>query len=327
MDHSRPRPSGHPADRLVVAGEVAATLADGRAVVALESTIISHGMPYPRNLETARACEAAVRSAGAVPAHVAVLDGAIRIGLDAQSLERLAGGASHPKSVAKVSLRDLGAALDGGGLGATTVAATMFAAARAGIRVFATGGIGGVHRGNRTGPGGDVSADLTALATIPVAVVCAGAKAVLDLPGTVEALETLGVPVVGQGTDVLPEFWTQGRNLPVSVRSDSEAATAAILDAHWACGLTSGVVVANPVPVEHEADPAIIGAAIEDGLTAAAAAGVVGRDVTPFLLSYITEATKGASLEANVALVLHNAATAATIAVELAKRAPAGAGG
>ncbi len=317
MDQPRTAETGH----LIVADEVAAALADGGAVVALESTIISHGMPHPRNLETARACGDAIRATGAVPATVAVVDGAIRVGLDAPTLERLAGGPDHPGPVAKVSLRDLGAVLAGGGLGATTVATTMFAAARAGIRVFSTGGIGGVHRGDAgTGnaPGNDVSADLTALATIPVAVVCAGAKAVLDLPGTVEALETLGVPVIGQGTDVLPEFWTRGRDLPVSVRSEDPTSTAAILDAHWACGLTSGVVVANPIPAADEADPAVIGAAIEGGLAAAAAGGVRGRDVTPFLLAHVAEATAGASLEANVALAVHNAATAGAIAVALA---------
>jgi pseudouridine-5'-phosphate glycosidase len=310
--------------RLVLAPEVADALAASRAVVALESTIISHGMPYPRNLETARACEAAVREAGAVPATVALMDGAIRVGLDASALDRLAGGPGHDEPVAKVSLRDLGAVLADSSVGATTVAATMFATARAGIRVFATGGIGGVHRDDPAGPVHDVSADLTALATIPVAVVCAGAKAVLDLNRTVEALETLGIPVVGQGTDVLPEFWTRGRDLPVSVRSDDPAATAALLDAHWGCGLTSGVVVANPIPTGDEADPEVISAAIESGLAAAGSAGVAGRDVTPFLLAHVAEATGGASLEANVALVINNAATAGAIAVELAARTPPG---
>ncbi len=303
--------------RLVLATEVADALTDGRAVVALESTIVSHGMPHPRNLETARACEAAIRGAGAVPATVAVMDGAIRVGLDASELSRLAGGPDYDESVAKVSLRDLGAVLAHGTIGATTVAATMFAANRAGIRVFATGGIGGIHRGDHAGPGDDVSADLAALATIGVAVVCAGAKAVLDLGRTVEALETLGVPVIGQGTDVVPEFWTRGGDLPVSVRSNDPVSTAAILDAHWGCGLTSGVVVANPIPIDDEADPVVITAAIESGLGAATAAGVTGRDVTPFLMAHVAEATGGASLEANVALAIHNAATAGAIAVAL----------
>ncbi len=305
---------------VVVADEVAAALAEGRPVVALESTIISHGMPFPRNLEVARACEADVRAGNAVPATVAVLDGAIRVGLIDGDLERLAGGPDHPGPVAKVSLRDLGAVLAAGTAGATTVAATVFAAARTGIRVFATGGIGGVHRGEGNDvPSSDVSADLTALATWPVAVVCAGAKAVLDLPRTVEALETLGIPVIGQGTDVLPEFWTRGGDLPVSVRTDDPAGTAAVLAAHWGCGLNSGAVVANPIPTSDEADPAAIDAAIAGGLAAAAADGVRGRDVTPFLLAHLAEATGGASLEANVALVRHNAATAAKIAVALEK--------
>ena len=194
------------------------------------------------------------------------------------------------------------------------MAATLFASHRAGIRLFATGGIGGVHRGDDR----DISADLTALATLPVAVVCAGVKAVLDLPRTVEALETLGVPVVGQGTNVMPEFWTRGGDLPVSVRSDHPATTAGILHAHWGCGLLSGVVVANPIPVADEADPQTITAAIVGGLAAADAAGVRGRDVTPFLLAHIGETTRGVSLEANVALVEHNATVAAEIATVLA---------
>lgn len=307
--------------KLVVASDVAAALTSGRAVVALETTIISHGMSYPRNLETAQACEMAIRDAGAVPATVAILDGNIRVGLAATDLERLASGTDHTGRIAKVSLRDLGAALAQGKTGATTVAATMFAAAQAGIRVFATGGIGGAHRSGQTGPSHDISADLTALATIPVAVVCSGAKAILDLDRTVEALETLGVPVIGQGTDVLPEFWTRGGDLPVSFRCDDPASTAAILSAHWGCGLTSGVVVANPIPMSDEADPAVITAAIESGLAAVTAAGVTGRDVTPFLLAHVALATGGASLEANVALVVHNAATAGAIALALTKRA------
>jgi len=303
--------------KLVVASDVTDALTAGGAVVALETTIISHGMPYPQNLETAQACEMAIRGAGAVPATVAILDGTIRVGLAAADLERLASGVDRTGPIAKVSLRDLGGVLAEGRTGATTVAATMFAAAQAGIRVFATGGIGGVHRSGQTGSSHDVSADLTALATIPVAVVCSGAKAVLDLRRTVEALETLGVPVVGQGTDALPEFWTRGGDLPVSVRSDDPASTAAILSAHWGCGLTSGVVVANPIPIADEADPVAITAAIEGGLAAATAAGVTGRDVTPFLLAHVAAATGGASLEANVALVVHNAATAGAISLAL----------
>tara|TARA_B100000700_G_scaffold299112_1_gene365822 strand:+ start:11044 stop:12024 length:981 start_codon:yes stop_codon:yes gene_type:complete len=303
---------------LAISDEVAEALEDSRPVVALESTIISHGMPYARNLLVAKACEAEVREGGAVPATVAILDGVIRVGLDARDLERLAGGPKNKELVTKTSLRDLGAVLATKTPGATTVATTMFAAAQAGIRVFATGGIGGVHRQAEPGPSPDVSADLTALATWPVAVVCAGAKAVLDLHRTIEALETLGVPVIGQGTDVLPEFWTRGGDLPVPVRSNDAETTAAILASHWGSGLTSGAVVANPIPTTAEADPRAIDEAIAEGLAAASAAGVRGRDVTPFLLAHISEVTAGASLEANEALVRHNASVAARIAVALA---------
>ena len=273
------------------------------------STIVSHGLPSPQNVETALACAAEVRATGAVPATVAVIGGSLRVGLSVDEIERLGSGEAE-----KASLRDLGYLLAEGRTGSTTVAATLFASHRAGIRLFATGGIGGVHRGNDR----DISADLNALATLPVAVVCAGVKAVLDLPRTVEALETLGVPVVGQGTNVMPEFWTRGGDLPVSVRSDHPATTAGILHAHWGCGLLSGVVVANPIPVADEADPQTITAASVGGLAAADAAGVRGRDVTPFLLAHIGETTRGVSLEANVALVEHNATVAAEIATVLA---------
>ena len=298
------------AGRLVVADDVSEALAAGRAVVALESTIISHGMPHPDNVSTALACEAAVRDAGAVPATVAVIDGTLRVGLADDEVERL----GRADDVAKVSLRDLGWVLSGGGLGATTVAATMHAADLAGIRVFATGGIGGVHRGDDH----DVSADLTALGTIPVAVVCSGPKAVLDVARTVEALETLGVPVIGQGVDVLPEFWTRGTDLTVGTRSDDAARTAAILEAHWGCGLTTGAVVANPIPAGHELDRDMIATAIESGLAAAATRGIRGREVTPFLLTHVAAATDGRSQVANMALVRDNAAVAGRIAVALA---------
>ena len=203
-------------ERLQVSDEVSTALADGRAVVALESTIVSHGLPSPQNVETALSCAANVRAAGAVPATVAVIDGSLRVGLSIDEIERLGSGEAE-----KASLRDLGYLLAEGRTGSTTVAATLFASHRAGIRLFATGGIGGVHRGDDR----DISADLTALATLPVAVVCAGVKAVLDLPRTVEALETLGVPVVGQGTDVMPEFWTRGGDLLVSSSLADKAGT------------------------------------------------------------------------------------------------------
>ncbi|MBC8363847.1 MAG: pseudouridine-5'-phosphate glycosidase [Actinobacteria bacterium] len=297
-------------DPLRIADEVADALADGRPVVALESTIIAHGMPHPRNVETALTLEAIVRSGGAVPATVALVDGALRVGLSELDIERL--GTNN--QVAKVSLRDMGAVLASGGLGATTVAATMFAAHGAGIRVFATGGIGGVHRGD----GHDVSADLTALGRFPVAVVCAGAKAVLDLPRTLEALETLGVPVLGWRTDAFPEFWTRGADLTVGTRVDGADQAAAVLDAHWSAGLTTGAVIGVPIPTEHEVDRALIETAIADGLGASDAAGISGSEVTPFLLAHIADATGGTSLDANVALVQENTRVATEVAVALA---------
>ena len=296
---------------LQVAEKVAEALDDGRPVVALESTLVSHGLPRPLNLETATKAEAAVREAGAVPATVAVLDGSIKVGLSSGQLERLASA----DGVVKVSLRDIGQVLAGRTTGATTVAATMFVAHRAGIPVFATGGIGGVHRGHD----GDVSADLTALATIPVAVVCAGAKAILDVPRTVEALETLGVPTVGYCTDAFCEFWSPGRDLPVGARADHPAGVAAILNAHWSTGLTSGVVVTVPVPAGQAVDRSIIERAVADGLAAASKAGVRGSALTPFLLNQVAEATTGASLKANVALIVNNARVAGEVAAALAE--------
>jgi pseudouridine-5'-phosphate glycosidase len=304
------RQNGPMDEPLRLTDEVAEALAAGRPVVALESTIIAHGMPHPRNVETALTLEALIRSGGAVPATVALVDGKLRVGLTGDELERL--GTSE--QVAKVSLRDMGAVLASGGLGATTVAATMFAAHLAGIRIFATGGIGGVHRGD----GGDASADLTALGRFPVAVVCAGAKAVLDLPRTLEALETLGVPVLGWLTGAFPEFWTQGSALPVSARVDGATHAAAVLDAHWSAGLSTGVVLGVPIPAGHEADRAVIDAAIVRGLAAADAAGITGSEATPFLLAHIAEATDGASLDANVALVQENTRVATEVAVALA---------
>jgi len=292
--------------------EVREALAAGRPVVALESTIITHGMPAPRNLETARAVEAAVRAGGAVPATIAVLDGRIRIGLDADDLERLAG----EREVAKVSRADLPAVLASGAAGSTTVAATMICAALAGIAVFATGGIGGVHRGAETSF--DVSADLQELARTPVAVVCAGAKAILDLPKTLEVLETLGVPVIGYGTDDLPAFYSRESGLKVPLRRDAAAEIAAVMDCKWELGLGGGLVIANPIPAEAEIPAEQIAAQIETALREAAGEGVQGKDVTPFLLSRLEALTGGASLEANVALVLNNARLAAEIAVAYA---------
>jgi pseudouridylate synthase len=291
--------------------EVAAALHGGKAVVALESTIISHGMPYPRNVETALRVEAAVREGGAVPATVAVLGGRLKAGLSTEQIEALGrpGGA-----VAKVSRRDLPRLVASGGDGATTVAGTMIVAAMAGMRIFATGGIGGVHRGAERS--WDVSADLEELARSEVAVVCAGAKSILDLPKTLEYLETKGVPVIGFGTSEFPAFYTSRSGLGLVDRADSPAEAARILEAKWGLGLGGGAVVANPVPEAYSMEPGLIGAAIEAALEAAAAAGVKGKDVTPFLLAKVKELTGGESLETNIALVLNNAALAARIAVE-----------
>ena len=297
-------------DLLLFAPEVSDALNSGKPVVALESTIISHGMPYPRNVSTALEVEAVVRENGAIPATTALMDGQFCVGLSSDQIEKL--GSSD--GVKKVSLRDIGVALSKEILGATTVATTMFIAEKAGIQIFATGGLGGVHRGDS----GDVSADLTALGTIPVTVVSAGVKAILDLPRTLEFLETLGVPVLGYETDVFPEFWIRGSNLPISARVDDPLAAAAAISAHWSSGMKSGVVLAAPVPVEDEADPEVINAAINEGLAAAAAQGVAGSGTTPFLLAHIVESTGGASLETNIALVKNNAAVAAKVAVELA---------
>ena len=297
-------------DLLLFAPEVSDALSSGKPVVALESTIISHGMPYPRNVSTALEVEAVVRENGAIPATTALMDGQFCVGLSSDQIEKL--GSSD--GVKKVSLRDIGVALSKETLGATTVATTMFIAEKAGIQIFATGGLGGVHRGDS----GDVSADLTALGTIPVTVVSAGVKAILDLPRTLEFLETLGVPVLGYETDVFPECWIRGSNLPISARVDDPLAAAAAISAHWSSGMKSGVVLAAPVPVEDEADPEVINAAINEGLAAAAAQGVAGSGTTPFLLAHIVESTGGASLETNIALVKNNAAVAAKVAVELA---------
>ncbi|MEO3431301.1 pseudouridine-5'-phosphate glycosidase [Pelagibius sp. CAU 1746] len=288
--------------------EVQQALAAGRPVVALESTIITHGMPAPRNLETARAVAAAVRAGGAVPATIALLDGRIRIGLEPQELERLAG----ERDVAKVSRADLPAVLAAGGTGSTTVAATMICADLAGIRVFATGGIGGVHRGAELSF--DVSADLQELARTPVAVVCAGAKAILDLPKTLEVLETLGVPVVGYGCDQLPAFYSRASGLAVPLRRDSAQEIAEVMQCKWTLGLGGGLMVANPIPAEAEIPAARIAGHIETALAEAEAQGVQGKAVTPFLLARLEDLSGGASLEANVALVLNNARLAAEIA-------------
>ncbi len=297
---------------LAVSPEVAAALAAGRPVVALESTIVAHGMPWPRNLDTANALEAEVRAAGALPATIAVLDGKLRVGLDAASLERLA----TDKSVTKASRRDLSALVARRESGATTVAATMVLAAMAGIRVFATGGIGGVHRGVETTM--DVSADLYELGRTPVAVVCAGAKSILDIPKTLELLESLGVPVLGFRTDDFPAFYARSSGRPVDRRCESAAEIAGLLAAQFRLGL-GGVLVANPIPADHALDAADMERTIADAVRTAEANGIGGQALTPYLLGRLNDATKGASLAANIALARNNARLAGEIAVELAR--------
>jgi len=289
-----------------VSPEVSEALKAGQPVVALESTIVAHGMPYPANLETALAVEGIVREEGAVPATVAVVDGAVQVGCDRATLERLA---SEP-GVAKVSRRDMPVVMAKGSLGATTVSGTLIGAGLAGIPVFVTGGIGGVHRG--VAGTWDVSADLDELARHNVAVVSAGAKSILDLPKTLEVLETKGITVLGFGTDEFPAFFTPRSGLPVAHRADTAQEVAAILRAKWGLGLEGGVLVANPVPDEHGFDA---GAATDAALADAEAQGVEGKALTPFLLKHIADATDGKSLKANVALVKHNARIGARIAV------------
>jgi pseudouridine-5'-phosphate glycosidase len=299
---------------LRIAPEVAGALESGKPVVALESTIVAHGMPWPENLATALACEDAIRSRGAVPATVAVLDGVLCAGLSNTELERIAKDSA---SVLKASRRDLPYVLSSGRTAATTVAATMIACGLAGIRIFATGGIGGVHRGwEKTF---DVSADLEEFAHTSVCVVAAGAKAILDLPATMEYLETRGVPVVGYATAELPAFYTRSSGLGVDCRLDTPEAVARFLHAKWNLGLEGGVLVANPVPAEAEYDAAAIDAAIASALADMEAKGIRGKEQTPFLLKRIAEITGGGSLKTNIALVLHNCRVAADIAVAYAK--------
>jgi pseudouridine-5'-phosphate glycosidase len=299
---------------LDIAPEVAAALKNGAPVVALESTIISHGMPWPQNAETARRVEAAVREHGAVPATIAIVDGRLKAGLGSAQIDALARAGTR---VAKASRRDIAFLLAAGETGATTVAATMIVAALAGIRIFATGGIGGVHRGAETSF--DISADLMELARTPVAVVCAGAKAILDLKLTRELLETHGVPVIGYGTDDLPAFYSRNTGpdgLKVDRRLDTPAAIARLLQAQWASGL-GGVVIANPIAPEHEIAHQRITACIDQALAEAAQQGISGAASTPFLLDRVNALTGGASLVANIELVLANARLAAQVAVAL----------
>jgi pseudouridine-5'-phosphate glycosidase len=298
---------------LSVRPDIAAALAAGGPVVAFESSILAQGMPYPTNVETARAVEEEVRRAGALPATIAVLDGRIRVGLDGAEIERI-GTAGNAM---KLSRADLPFALLRGRDGGTTVAATMICAALAGIAVFATGGIGGVHRGAEAS--WDVSADLEELARTPVAVVCAGAKAILDLAKTLEVLETKGVPVVGYGTDEFPAFWSRRSGLRAPLRLDTPEEVARLIAVREGLGLGGGVLVAQPIPAEHEIPLAELEAAIDAALAEAARQGVAGKRVTPFLLDRIVAATSGRSLAANVALVRHNARLAGEIALARAR--------
>ena len=301
---------------LAIAAEVRAALDDGRPVVALESTIIAHGLPYPRNLETAHLLGRAVRDCGGVPATIAVLGGRIRVGLADADLDHLArNGAVLPK----LTTRDLGFVVARASEGATTVAATMAIAHRAGISVFATGGIGSVHRGAESSF--DISADLAQLARTPVAVVSAGAKAILDLPKTLEVLESLGVPVIGLGTETFPAFWCRSSGLRLDQSCRDADGVAAVLAAHWRLGGT-GALVANPIP-EADALPAdLIEQSIAAALAEAAQQGIAGKAVTPFLLNKIEASTHGRSVTANVALACANARAGTAIAEALLKQKP-----
>lgn len=296
---------------VVLSTAVADALADGRPVVALESTIITHGMPFPENLETARAVEDAVRAAGAEPATIAVLHGQLRAGLAAEELEALA----QAKAVLKLSRADLAVAAATGRTGSTTVAATMIIAHAAGIEVFATGGIGGVHKGAEESF--DISADLQELAQTPVTVVAAGAKAILDVPKTLEVLETLGVPVIAVGQDAFPAFWSRSSALRAPLRLDNPQDIAAAHLMRARLGIPGGQLVANPVPAESEIPADDLAPIIAAAQAEAARQGITGKDVTPFLLGEIVNRTDGAALRANIALALNNARLAGVIASEI----------
>ena len=297
-----------------ISPEVAEALAEARPVVALESAIVTHGLPRPRNLEVARQVEDAVREKGAVPATIAVLAGEARVGLDDPALRELA----ERDDVVKCGVRDLAPASARGLYGGTTVAATAHLAERTGIRVFATGGLGGVHRGARES--WDESADLEALARVGIVVVCAGVKSILDVGATLERLETLNVTVVGFGTDRFPGFYLSDSGDPVPWRLDSVAEVVSVVRARDGFGTEgSAVVVANPLPLDEQLDPGLHDRVLAEGFAAAEAAGISGKDVTPFLLDHLARETGGASLEANVRLVVRTARLAAEIAVELAK--------
>lgn len=298
-----------PHDMLNIGDEVAETIRAGGPVVALESTIITHGMPFPQNLDMAREVEAVIRDNGAVPATIAIMDGQMRAGLSDADLERLA---REGHSAAKASRRDMAALLAKGQMAGTTVATTMMIAKAAGVRVFATGGIGGVHRG--ASETFDISADIPELARTQVAVVCAGAKSLLDIPKTLEMLETSGVPVIGYGTDAFPAFYVRDSGYPADHRFDTPAEVARMLQVQWQMGM-GGVLIGNPIPGDAEMDPEIIERHIAEAIGEADRQGITRKDLTPFLLQRIFEQTDGKSLVANIALVKNNAAVAAQIAV------------
>ncbi|ANU11709.1 hypothetical protein A1A1_10616 [Planococcus antarcticus DSM 14505] len=289
--------------------EVQQALEGKKPIVALESTIISHGMPYPQNVETARMVEQIIRDNGAVPATIAIMDGKIKIGLSKEELELL----GNTPGVAKVSRRDIGQLIATKKIGATTVAATMICAELAGIRIFATGGIGGVHRGAETTM--DISADLEELSNTGVAVVCAGAKSILDIGLTLEYLETKGVPVIGFQTDDMPAFYTRSSGFDLTFRSDNAVELAQVLKAKWDLGIKGGVVIANPIPAEHALEESFINGIIALAMAEANENGISGKEVTPFLLGKVKELTEGKSLVANIELVKHNAKVGAELAV------------
>ena len=297
---------------LSVAPEVAEAIAAGRPVVALESTIISHGMPYPQNVETALRVEQTIRDNGAVPATIAIIGGKLKAGLSHDEIEYLG---RKGQEVVKASRRDLPVLVARGADGATTVATTMIIAAMAGIRVFATGGIGGVHRGAETTM--DISADLEELAMTPVMVVCAGAKSILDLGLTLEYLETKGVPVIGFGTDELPAFYTRKSGFGVDYRIDTPEELAAAFSAKMSMGLKGGMLVTNPIPEQYSMDADYINGVIDEAVAEAERLGIHGKKVTPFLLAKVAEKTEGESLASNIQLVLNNAALAARTATHL----------
>lgn len=293
--------------------EVRQALDAGKAVVALESTIISHGMPYPRNVETALRVEEIVRENGATPATIAIMHGKLKVGLTREEIESL--GKSH--DVIKTSRRDIPFILSQGLNGATTVASTMVIASLAKINIFATGGIGGVHRGAQETF--DISADLQELAQTNVAVICAGAKSILDIGLTLEYLETQGVPVIGYGTDELPAFYTSKSGFPVDYRIDTPEDIAKALKTKWELGLTGGAVIANPIPIQFEMDADEINKVIDSAIQEAKSKGIKGKETTPFLLAKVTEMSKGSSLDSNIQLVYNNAKVGAQIAVAFSK--------